>query len=492
MNKSPFIFPGSLLAVFLFFMVPLWAIGQSKKYEPNWASLDSRPLPSWFEDAKFGIFIHWGPYSVPAWAPKGMYSEWYQYWLKQNDKAVNEHHNKTFGKDFSYYNFGEQFKALDYQPDQWAKLIESSGAKYVVLTSKHHDGYALWPSKEASIAYSRPWNSMESGAKRDLAGEFAAAIRKTDLKLGFYYSLFEWYNPLWLRDKDKFVEQHYFPQVKDLVARYKPDILWTDGEWERSDKEWRSEEFLAWLYNESPVGDKVIVNDRWGKDTRKKHGGYYTTEYAADFKANKPWEECRGIGFSFGYNRNEDIQDYNTAQTLVLMLVNIVSNGGNLLLDIGPQADGKIPPVMQERLQEIGAWMKINGEAIYGTRSWKNHFQWSKGRTDWAAKNEGSESGSYILKQTVDPDPGYAVKEVFFTSKGNELYAILPKLPEGKFLLKDIQVQNNTDISLLGFAKSIKWKKVRGDIELQFPVISRQELPAQYAYTLKLTNINRP
>lgn len=490
MNKSPFIFPGSLLAVLLLFMASLLATGQPKKYEPNWASLDSRPLPSWFEDAKFWIFIHWGPYSVSAWAPKGMYSEWYQYWLKQNDKAVNEYHNKTYGKDFSYYNFGEQFKAPDYQPDQWAKLIESSGAKYVVLTSKHHDGYALWPSKEASIAYSRPWNSMDSGAKRDLAGEFAAAIRKTNLKLGFYYSLFEWYNPLWLRDKDKFVEQHYFPQVKDLVIRYKPDILWTDGEWERSDKEWRSEEFLAWLYNESPVGDKVIVNDRWGKDTRKKHGGYYTTEYAADFKANKPWEECRGIGFSFGYNRNEDIQDYNTAQTLVLMLVNIVSNGGNLLLDIGPQADGKIPPVMQERLQEIGAWMKINGEAIYGTRSWKNHFQWSKGRTDWAAKKEGSESGNYILKQTVDPDPGYAVKEVFFTRKGNDLYAILPKLPEGKFLLKDIQVQNNTDISLLGFAKSIKWKKVKGDIELQFPVISRQELPVQYAYTLKLTHIN--
>ncbi|TCC82909.1 alpha-L-fucosidase [Pedobacter hiemivivus] len=491
MNRSPFLSIGTFILIFTLFNTSFNAFGQSAKYEANWASLDNRPLPGWFEDAKFGIFIHWGPYSVPAWAPKGMYSEWYQYWLNNNDKRVNEHHDQVYGKDYSYYNFGDLFKAEDYKPDDWAKLMEAAGAKYVVLTSKHHDGFSLWPNKEASKAYSRPWNSVETGPKQDLVAALADAVRKTDMKMGFYYSLFEWYNPLWQSDKKRFVDEHLFPQVKDLVTKYKPDILWADGEWEMSDKDWKSEELLAWLYNESPVKDKIMVNDRWGKDTRKKHGGYYTTEYAADFQANKPWEECRGMGFSFGFNKNEDLQDYNSAQTLILMLVNIVSSGGNLLLDIGPDANGKIPPIMQERLLQIGAWMKVNGEAIYGTRKWKNTFQWSAGKTDWQPKKEGSEGGSYILKQTVDPDPGYAVKEAFFTSKGNNLYAILPKLPVGKFLLKGVNAQGNAKVKLLGSNKTIKWRKVAAGLELDLPAFYLNELAEQPAYTVHISNINK-
>src|SRR5690606_7944341 len=124
--------------------------------------------------------------------------------------------------------------------------------------------------------------------------------------------------------------------------------------------------------------DKIVINDRWGKDTRKNHGGYFTTEYEMETpEFDRPWEECRGMGFSFGYNQNEDAADYNSPKALVLTLVNIVSTGGNLLLDIGPDARGNIPVIMQERLLQIGSWLKTNGQAIYGTRPWNNSFQWS-------------------------------------------------------------------------------------------------------------------
>lgn len=139
---------------------------------------------------------------------------------------------------------------------------------------------------------------------------------------------------------------------------------------------------------------------------------------------------------SFGYNQNEDLGDYTSPKALILTLVNIVSQGGNLLLDIGPNANGKIPPIMQERLLQIGQWLKVNGEAIYGTRAWGNSCQWSKGNREWKSKEKHYVSGDAILKQTVDPDPGYAVKEVFFTKKGNNIYAIMPRYPKNKIVLR--------------------------------------------------------
>ena len=142
-----------------------------------------------------------------------------------------------------------------------------------------------------------------------------------------------------------------FPQFKDLVTRYKPSIIFSDGEWDMPSAEWRSPELLAWLFNESPVKDEVVINDRWGKDTRHKHGGYWTTEYTPGMSGmDHPWEESRGMGFSYGYNRAERLEDYHTGRELVIMLVDLVSRGGNLLLDIGPDADGTIPVIMEERL----------------------------------------------------------------------------------------------------------------------------------------------
>jgi alpha-L-fucosidase len=285
------------------------------RVEPVWASIDARPTPGWFEDAKLGIFIHWGVYSVPSFAPRSevgiyaRYSEWY--WKRLTTPDMEGHaqfkafHDRVYGPATRYQDFAPRWKAELYEPAQWAELFERAGARYVVLTSKHHDGFCLWPS-----AQSWNWNAADVGPHRDVAGDLVTAVRARGLKMGFYYSLYEWSNPLYLQDVDRYVDTHMLPQMKDLVTRYEPDVFWTDGEWDHPSSTWRSEEFLAWLFNESKVGKTVAVNDRWGKETRSRHGGYYTTEYGLvhdqDASAEvipHPWEECRGIGHSFGYNR---------------------------------------------------------------------------------------------------------------------------------------------------------------------------------------------
>jgi alpha-L-fucosidase len=489
----------TLVLIGVLFLVNLVS-AQGKKYEPNWKSLDSRPVAQWFKNAKFGIFIHWGPYSVPAWSPKGTYSEWYQYWM-QNKKLfgngkftgteVYDYHVKTFGKDFSYYQFGDMFSNDLFDPDDWAKLFVKSGAKYVVTTSKHHDGYCLWPSKEANDR-GFPWNSAEVGAKRDILDELTKAMRKTDVKVGFYYSLYEWFHPWWLEDKERFVDEHFFPQFKDLIERYQPDIIWGDGEWSMPAEKWKTPELLAWLFNESSVKDNIVINDRWGKGVRQKHGGYYTTEYEAGASYEHPWEECRGMGYSFGYNRNEDAEDYNSPQTLILMLIDIVSNGGNLLLDIGPDARGRIPVIMQERLLQIGKWLETSGEAIYGTRQWKKSVQWSAGDRNYEPKDKHYLGGDYILKQTIDPDSGYAVKEIFFTYKNRNLYAIIPRWPGKKLVIKDFQAKTSSQIFFLATGRSLNWKNEDGNLVVDLPEFDPNELKPEemYAYVFKITDID--
>ena len=291
-----------IIIVFLFSFTAYVSPGQ-QKYTPDWKSLDSRPVAPWFADAKFGIFIHWGVYSVPAWSPKGTYSEWYQYWLQEKKvfgngdftgTEVYDHQVNTYGEDFTYYDFAKHFRAELYDPEAWASLFKRAGAKYIVVTSKHHDGYAMWPSAQANDR-GFPWNSVDIGPHRDLLGELEQSIRKTDIRFGIYYSLYEWYHPLWRMDREKFVTEHFFPQFKDLITRYKPDIIWPDGEWMMTAEDWHTPELLAWLFNESPVAKTIVINDRWGKGCRQKHGGYYTTEYKAGVDFDKPWEECRGM-----------------------------------------------------------------------------------------------------------------------------------------------------------------------------------------------------
>ena len=471
-----------LLGAFIAFMVPVFA----QTYQPTWESLDSRPVPQWFKDSKFGIFIHWGVYAVPGWCTKGNYAEWYQYGLQTNDSARMKFHKQKFG-DRTYYDLANDFKAELFNPEEWANLFEQSGAKYIVLTSKHHDGFTLWPNATSSKTWGFPWNALETGPKRDLLGDLFKAVRKTSVHAGMYYSLFEWFNPLWKADKNKYAMEHAWPQMKELIRIYQPDVFWTDGDWEASENVWKSKEFLAWMYNESPVKDMVVTYDRWGSEVRFKHGAVFTPEYQPDLDFEEHyWEESRGMGFSYGYNREEDAWDYNSTQSLVLQLVDKVSRGGNFLLDIGPDEHGKIPPIMQERLLQMGEWLKINGEAIYNTVKWKIPSQWSAGRTDYKPTNS---SGDLLLKLTVDPDPGYAVKEVFYTynEKENSLFAIFPRYPDNKKLvLKNMKLPAGTMIGFISTRQILEWKQEGNDVVVSLPDYNPNIIKAPYAFALKI------
>ncbi|MCC6589121.1 MAG: alpha-L-fucosidase [Bryobacterales bacterium] len=460
------------------------------KYRGTWESVDKRPTPQWFQNDKFGIFIHWGVYSVPAYAPVGKYAEWYWNALsagpQQNGKpnATFEFHNRVYGSNFDYSQFAPMFKCELYDPAQWADVFEKSGAKYVVLTSKHHDGFALWPSAEADRTWGRPWNAVSNGPRRDILGDLTSAVRARGLRMGYYYSLYEWYNPLWKQDRPQYVATHMTPQFKDLVNRYKPAIIFSDGEWDMPSENWKSAELLAWLFNESPVAQDVVVNDRWGKETRHHHGGYYTTEYTAGLEgSNHPWEESRGMGFSYGYNRAEQLKDYRTSRELVLMLVDLVSRGGNLLLDIGPTGDGRIPVIMQQRLIEIGAWLKRNGDAIYGTRPFTRTRQWSAG--DQLKLETGEYMKRYEVMDYVErKKEGQAVIEAFFTAKGKDLYAIVPNWPaSSKLTLRD--VGKPSAVELLGTGP-VKWTARGRDIVIDLPAPAA--VHSHPAFAIKLSS----
>jgi len=456
----------------------------AQEYESTWNSLDKRPIPEWFLDAKFGIFIHWGVYSVPAWRKVtegryASYAEWYYARVMFDKEGGGEDfHIQNYGKDFEYRDFAPLFKAELFKPDDWAELFLRSGAKYVVLTSKHHDGYCLWPTKSP---YKKGWNSMDVGPKRDLLGELTSAVRKKGLRMGLYYSIIEWestwthrtesgyFIPKYLVDKykipeNKYIDDFMIPQLKELVKTYQPAVIFSDaGEWDRTAEEWKALDFLAWLYNSAPNKNEVVVNDRFGKDMPGKHGDYFSSEYkdAEGVGRDHPWEESRGIGGSYGFNRDENIDDYKTSEELVHELIDIVSRGGNLLLNVGPTADGRIPVIMQQRLVDIGTWLSINGEGIYGTRTWTN-----------AAAH-----------QIKDPS-------LFFTKKGTTLYLICTKWPTKSVSIEGIEKTAETRISLLGFKENVDWESKSETIVIYPPALTPADIPCLYAWTFKIEHIN--
>lgn len=357
-----------------------WNIGFSQKESPTFDQIYKRKIPTWFNDAKFGVFIVWGIYSVPGWAPKGEYAEWYAGHPWNKNDRFQKYHDKVWGKDFTYGQFVPLFNGEAFNADEWTSLIQKSGAKYVVTCANYHDGFAMYPTKYSNSQFGEHWNAFESGPKRDVIGELHDAGTAKGLKMGVYYSIYEWKNPLYLKgDVEKYALEFFHPKFKELVTKYKPPVIFLDGEWEHDYKKWHTEELANWLYTESPVKDEVVVNDRWGW-TRSKFGDYYSSEYGGgDYSPVHPWQEDRGIGKSYGYNRNEDAWDYNTRGELLNLLSTVCSNGGNLLLDIGPKADGHIPPIMQERLLQMGEWLSANGESIYGTSAspfWPRKFEW--------------------------------------------------------------------------------------------------------------------
>jgi len=347
-----------------------------KRYTADWASLDSRPNPEWYDYGKIGIFVHWGVFSVPAHACNDGAGEWYWANWKTNLNGCDAAwHNKTYGADFEYQQFGPMFKAQLFDPEKWAKLFKKSGAKYVVLTTKHHEGWTNFPSPQAWN-----WNSVDVGPHKDLTGLLTAAVKKEGLKMGLYHSLFEWYHPLYLRDKANnyttttYIDEVLQPQLRQIVNDYKPSVIWADGDWETDDSYWKSKEFLAWLFNDSPSRDDVIVNDRWGQGDRDVHGGVFTGEDRYNPNGIQPhkWENCFTLdGGSWGYNRDAVYDNYLTIEQILHLTVSGIAKYGNVLMNVGPTSDGIILPIFEERLTQLGQWLEISGESIYGSSPWR-------------------------------------------------------------------------------------------------------------------------
>uniref|UniRef100_A0A914WTA2 alpha-L-fucosidase n=1 Tax=Plectus sambesii TaxID=2011161 RepID=A0A914WTA2_9BILA len=325
----------------------------SHAYEPSWESLDSRPIPSWFEDAKFGIFCHWGVYAVPSFSSEWF---WYQWQGPQPSASVVAFMKQNFPPRFTYADFAPMFTADLFDPDRFANIVKSSGAKYFVLTSKHVEGYTMWP--------------------RDIQ----QALKKVGgMRFGLYYCLYEWFNRQYLNDKanqfttDDYVREVVLAQLTEIVNNYKPDLIWGDGEYEAPDTYWKSMNFLAWLYNDSPVKENVVVNDRWGRGVPGHHGGYLTFKDHFDPRHLIPrkWESCIVFDYgSWGFRRPMAADDVRPVKEVISWLARTIACNGNLLLNAGPTHDGRYVPIFEERLKHIGQWLNINGKAVYKTKPW--------------------------------------------------------------------------------------------------------------------------
>ncbi len=358
----------------------------------NFASLNTHELPLWFDGAKFGIFVHWYSSTVPAYAPitddpftlarekgereafaESPYSEWYWNSLNIEGSSVSKHHLAKYG-DKPYEDFVPEWLELTkgWQPERWAELFSASGAMYCVMGTKHHDGVLLWPS-----ATPNPYKGSAWSSSRDIVGECADAVRSEGMRFGLYYSggidwafqglgIDSWrklYEAIPQDDEyHAYVDAHY----RELISRYKPDVLWNDIGYPGFGE--GAAELMAHFYNTNPEG---VVNDRFdflGVMAGKSHADFTTPEYTTKPPlGTKKFEVCRGIGTSFGYNESEDESSYASSAELIHLLVNIVAEGGNFLLNVGPMATGEIPWAQQERLLAMGQWLSVNGEAIYSS-----------------------------------------------------------------------------------------------------------------------------
>lgn len=446
------------------------------KYEPTLASLDSHPLPQWYAGAKLGIFIHWGLYSVPGWAPlshpehdfanvdyikNNPYAEWYLNVLRVPGSPTQAYHREHYGADFSYYEFAPMFnkESKKWNPEQWAKIFHDAGARYVVLTTKHHDGFTLWPSTTVNPNPSIPQNQRH--AERDIVGELTSAVRNSGMKMGLYYSGgYDWtFNsgPIetpsdyeTVKPQSQAYGNYAFAQIHELIDRYHPAVLWNDIDWPKTGRALQVE---ADYYNAVPDG---VIDDRMGV----KHADFVSPEYQkVDEIRAKKWEECRGLGRSFGYNRAEGEAETISPAELIAMLVDIVSKNGNLLLDVGPEADGTIPPVQMDRLVALGTWLKQNGEAIYDTVPWER-----------------------AIGKTTEGD------ELRFTRKAGDLYVTILGTPKGHTAtIESLAAPAGTQVSMLGESKGLTSKVVNGNVQVTLP----DHLPGKYAYVLKFTGYSK-
>ncbi|MRG60282.1 alpha-L-fucosidase [Agromyces sp. CFH 90414] len=334
-----------------------------------------RPLPDWARDASLGIFVHWGAYSVPAWAePSGAlgavpddewythnaYAEWYANTIRIEGSPAADHHARVHG-GAPYEAFLDEWRAEAYDPVGWARLFRAVGADYVVPTTKHHDGIALWDAPGTDLT------TVARGPRRDLIAPLADAVRAEGLRFGVYYSGgLDWSvtdapphrstpDLEALRPQDAAYHAYARAHVADLVERFRPDVLWNDIDWPDAGKApgpGSLDALIAEYRERVPEG---IVNDRWGADV----WDFRTSEYDAhgDHESDPGWEHCRGLGYSFGFNAVEDASLTLSPRELARLYADVVSRGGRLLLNVGPTAAGEIPRVQRATLEGAAAWL---------------------------------------------------------------------------------------------------------------------------------------
>ena len=468
------------------------------EYRATTASLRNHPLPAWYEDAKLGIFIHWGLFSVPAWAPtsgevtkviaeqgwkawftNNAYAEWYLNTMRIAGSPTERYHAATYG-ELPYAGFAPLFNRAvrDWDPAPFANVLREAGARYAVLVTKHHDGFTLWPSRQPNP------NHPGFHAERDLVGDLSSAVRAQGMAMGLYYSGgLDWTfkHPV-IEDITDMIncipqDSAYIAYADghwhELIERYQPAVLWDDIGYPYKAN---VRQLFAEYYNHCPNG---VINDRFTQpvinDVTKKfwtsrtgqwlftrllqskpkargsskprfpnlvHYDFTTPEYAS-YKGIMPykWEATRGLGFSFGYNRDEGPDKTLSVSELVHFLVDVVSKNGNLLLNIGPMADGTIPPIQLERLQGLGQWLAVNGEAIYSTRPWR--------------RSEGA----------VQEGPA-----VRFTCCGEKLYAILLGMPgRDTVVLEHLAAIPTSQVRLLGHSEPLTWSMEKGGLRVMLP-----------------------
>ncbi len=479
-------------------------------YEPNWRSVRTHELPAWFDDAKLGVFLHWGLYSVPAWAPQvpdiqtillrngpafllrnNPYAEWYLNSLRIPGSPTQRHHAETYGTDFPYDGFVSRFDdaAEGADLDALAGVCRRSGARYVVLTTKHHDGFCLWPSSTLHPTKGH-YNS-----RRDLVGGLTEAVRAEGMRMGLYYSGgYDWpVNGAVLRSAADVVlavpqSPEYVAYVdahlRELIDRYRPSVLWNDIAYPAGS------DLAAIIAHYYDTVEDGVVNDRWTQgripggavgrgmvriagaalqgawrfipERRKqlalaapRHADFTTPEYASHEEiVPKKWESTRGVGHSFGANRHERPEDIITTTELVRSFVDIVSKNGNLLIGIGPAPDGTVPDWQAAPLIGLGSWLETNGEAIFGSRPWS---------IPSARTSEGT--------------------EVRFTRGGESLYAVLLETPPtARVELWGVRVEGLAGLEVLGVG-GVEWVEEAGRLTVRLP----ERMPSSPAVTLRLT-----
>ena len=345
-------------------------------------------VPDWYRDAKLGFFVHWGLYSVPAWGTTvgdrtvptedayahHQYAEWYGNTVRIPGSPTWERHQRLYGTGTSYEDLAELWHADAFDADAFVGELVQAGARYIIPTTKHHEGFCLWDTETTSF------NSVQRGPRRDLVAALHGAARRMGTRFGVYFSgALDWHvsefpliesdtDLFRFRRNDEYFARYAASQLDELIQRFTPDVLWNDIDWPDSGKG-RQEYGVAALLNRyfEAVPDG-IVNDRWGVPFH----GYLTREYTDVVAAlDTVWESTRGLGFSFGFNQDEDARHSLSGVALIRLLVDVVSKNGNLLINVGPRADGSIPELQLDAMRRLGVWMRTNGDTIYGTRPWR-------------------------------------------------------------------------------------------------------------------------